>query len=75
MVPRYNTMSDIYVKVKVTAQGQRSQTWRYLRSLKASCYFYFITNYRKVENIGIILIQSFLIEIAESTTFNFVNNL
>ena len=28
-------------KVKVTYQGQRSQMWRFLRSLNASCYFFF----------------------------------
>ena len=48
LVPRYNTISDIswhksfwpWLKVKVTAQGQRSQTWRCLRSLNASCFFH-----------------------------------
>ena len=50
LIPRYNTISNIYwhkpfwpwLKVKVTTQGQRSQTWRCLRSLNASC-FQFIT--------------------------------
>ena len=52
LVPRYNTISDIiwhkpiwpWLKVKVTTEGQRSQTWRCLRSLNASCFilFYFI---------------------------------
>ena len=46
LVPRYYTISDIYndisvfdldLKVKVTTTGQRSQTWRCLRSLNASC--------------------------------------
>ena len=45
LVPRYNAISDIkwhkpfwlWLKVKVTSEGQRSQTWRCLRSLNASC--------------------------------------
>ena len=47
--PRYNTRSDIWwhkpfwpwLKVKVTTQGQRSQTWKCLRSLNASCFIFF----------------------------------
>ena len=47
LVPRNNTRRDIEwhkpfwpsLKVKVTTQGQRSQTWRCLRSLDASCYY------------------------------------
>ena len=50
LVPRYNTISDIiwhkpvwpWLKVKVTTEGQRSQTWRCLRSLNASCFFFMI---------------------------------
>ena len=46
LVPRYNTISDIYwhkpfwpwLNVKVTTPGQRSQMWRWLRSLNASCF-------------------------------------
>ena len=30
--------ANIHFKVKVTTQGQRSQTWRCLRSLNASCF-------------------------------------
>ena len=53
LVQKYITISDIEeqrfdleLKVKVTTQGQRSQTWRCLRSLNASCcrfYFSFAT--------------------------------
>ena len=47
LVPRYNTISDIkwlkpiwhWLKFKVTTEGQRSKTWRCLRSLNASCFF------------------------------------
>ena len=46
LVSRHNTINDIkwhkislpWSKVKVTCQGQRSQTWRSLRSLNASCW-------------------------------------
>ena len=51
LVPRqYNTISDIkwhkpswpWLKVKVITQGQRSQTWRCLRSLNVSCFLFFL---------------------------------
>ena len=42
-----------WLKVKVTTQGQRSQTWRCLRSLNASCY-----NYEdSINNVGSMLIS------------------
>ena len=59
LVPRYNTISDIkwhkpnwpWLKVKVTTQGQRSQTWRCLRSLNASCFFYFFSFFSEFLNM------------------------
>ena len=54
LVPRYNTISDIkwhkpnwpWLKVKAATQGQRSQTWRCLRSLNASCYWLYYMFHR-----------------------------
>ena len=80
LISRYNTISDIkwhkpiwpWLKVKVTTEGQRSQTWRCLRSLNASCfyYYYYYYHYYYLPIHLFFLITSHLYNLLESKNQN-----